>query len=98
MRVDAALLLAAALIASPVSAIARNSKNEAAHTSSPPYAISNSSTIATHPSPKSSSKSTTSSLISSSHSSHVLDNLFHNNLNNTLNHPLNHNNIFRCAK
>ncbi|KAM3500457.1 hypothetical protein MY10362_006381 [Beauveria mimosiformis] len=48
MRVDTVLLLAAALVASPASAIA---KNEAAHSSSPPYTISNSSSISAHHSP-----------------------------------------------
>ncbi|KAK8142718.1 hypothetical protein G3M48_008347 [Beauveria asiatica] len=48
MRVDTVLLLAAALVASPASAVARN---EAAHTSFPPYTISNSSSISAHHSP-----------------------------------------------
>ncbi|KAM3546352.1 hypothetical protein ARSEF1564_000840 [Beauveria bassiana] len=48
MRVDTVLLLAAALVASPASAIARN---EAPHTGSPPYTISNSSSSSAHHSP-----------------------------------------------
>ncbi|KAM0669971.1 hypothetical protein ACQRIT_002472 [Beauveria bassiana] len=84
MRVDTVLLLAAALVPSPAFAIARN---EAPHTGSPPYTISNSSSSSAHHSPDLNTKSTTLPLFINILVNILVDvfrNIFHNLFYNAL--------------
>ncbi|KAF1737581.1 hypothetical protein CRV24_003202 [Beauveria bassiana] len=111
MRVDTVLLLAAALVASPASAIARN----APHTGSPPYTISNSSSSSAHHSPDLNTKSTTLPLFINILVNILVDvfrNIFHNLFYNALynvhvstnipnyipNNTLDHRNLSQCAQ